>query len=35
MIESHGLPTLEGEPLLHYCEELNVEIWRLKGIQTE
>lgn len=35
MIESHGLPTLAGEPLLHYCEELNVEIWRLKGIQTE
>lgn len=33
MIESHGLPTPEGEPLLHYCEELNVEIWRLKEIQ--
>ena len=35
MIESHGLPTLEGEPLLHYCEALSVEIWRLKEIQTE
>jgi hypothetical protein len=28
MIESHGLPTPEGNPLLHYCEELSVEIWR-------
>lgn len=33
MIESHGLPTPGGEPLLHYCEKLNVEIWRLKRIQ--
>jgi len=33
MIESHGLPTPKGDPLLHYCEELSVEIWRLKEIQ--
>lgn len=32
MIESHGLPTPEGDPLLHYCEELNVEIWPLRRI---
>lgn len=30
MIESHGLPTPEGNPLLHYCEELTVHIWGLK-----
>lgn len=27
MIESHGLPTLAGEPLLHYAESLAVHIW--------
>ncbi|MDT5121791.1 MAG: uncharacterized protein QOC96_1273 [Acidobacteriota bacterium] len=27
MIESHGLPTPEGVPLLHYAEELSVDIW--------
>ena len=32
MIESLGLPTPEGEPLLHYCEELNVDIWPLKKV---
>ena len=32
MIESHGLPTPEGDPLLHYCEELSVEIWPLLGL---
>ncbi len=32
MIESHGLPTPEGDPLLHYCEELSVEIWPLVGL---
>jgi uncharacterized protein len=30
MIESHGLPTPTGDPLLHYCEELSVEIWSLE-----
>ncbi|HEX8494760.1 MAG TPA: DUF2071 domain-containing protein [Pyrinomonadaceae bacterium] len=30
MIESHGLPTPKGEPLLHYAEELHVEAWPLE-----
>jgi hypothetical protein len=30
MIESHGLFTPKGEPLLHYCEEISVDIWPLK-----
>ncbi len=30
MIESQGLPTPKGDPLLHYCEELRVEIWPLE-----
>ena len=34
MIESHGLPAPQGDPLLHYCEKLSVEIWWLKEIQT-
>ncbi len=29
MIESHGLPTPHGEPLLHYAESLKVDIWPL------
>ena len=33
MIESHSLPTAEGDPLLHYCEELSVEIWPLRKVQ--
>jgi uncharacterized protein YqjF (DUF2071 family) len=33
MIESHGLPTPAGNPLLHYCERLSVEIWSLREIQ--
>lgn len=32
MIESLGLPTPQGDPLLHYCEELGVDIWRLKRV---
>jgi uncharacterized protein YqjF (DUF2071 family) len=31
MIESHGLPSPKGEPLLHYCEELSVEVWSLEN----
>jgi uncharacterized protein YqjF (DUF2071 family) len=27
MIESHGLPTPEGEPLRHYAEEIEVDFW--------
>ena len=29
MIESHGLPTPAGAPLLHYAEALAVDIWPL------
>lgn len=31
MIESHGLPSPNGDPLLHYCEELSVEVWSLEN----
>ena len=30
MVESHGLPTPSGDPLLHYAEHLSVDIWPLK-----
>jgi len=33
MIESHDLPTPKGEPLLHYCEEISVDIWALKNVR--
>ena len=33
MIESHSLPTPEGDPLLHYCEELSVDIWPLRKVR--
>jgi uncharacterized protein YqjF (DUF2071 family) len=29
MIESHGLPSPKDEPLLHYAEEISVDIWPL------
>jgi uncharacterized protein len=32
MFESHGLPTPQGDPLLHYCEEISVNIWPLKKV---
>jgi uncharacterized protein YqjF (DUF2071 family) len=32
MIESHGLPGPQGEPLLHYAEEIGVDIWRLRKV---
>lgn len=32
MIESLSLPPPQGEPLLHYTEELGVEIWSLKNV---
>lgn len=32
MIESHGLPTPAGEPLLHYAEALQVDIWMLAEV---
>jgi uncharacterized protein YqjF (DUF2071 family) len=34
MIESLGMPTPQGDPLLHYAEELSVDIWRLKKAET-
>jgi len=34
MVESHGLLTPQGDPLLHYCEELSVDIWQLKRLTT-
>lgn len=33
MVESHGLHNPSSDPLLHYCEELSVEIWPLKKIE--
>ncbi len=32
MIQSHELPTPKSEPLLHYCEEISVDIWGLTKI---
>jgi uncharacterized protein YqjF (DUF2071 family) len=34
MIESHGLPTPKGNPLLHYCETLSIDIWPLRAVQS-
>jgi hypothetical protein len=33
MIESAGLPTPDAEPLLHYSEEIGVDIWPLKKME--
>jgi hypothetical protein len=32
MIEAHGLPGAPGDPLLHYCEAISVEIWPLRKV---
>ncbi len=32
MIEAPGLPAPTGEPLLHYAEEVNVDIWGLEDL---
>ena len=32
MIESHGIPAPTGPPLLHYAEELTVDIWPLERV---
>lgn len=32
MIESHLMPTPKGKPLLHYSEELAVEVWTLERV---
>ncbi|HBB86599.1 MAG TPA: hypothetical protein DC047_03175 [Blastocatellia bacterium] len=34
MIESHGLPPPEGDPLLHYSEEQKVGIWLPEQMQS-
>lgn len=31
MVESHGLPTPQGEPLLYYADQLAVQIWPLEA----
>ena len=33
MIEANGLPTPVGEPLVHYAEEVNVDIWPLEEVE--
>jgi uncharacterized protein YqjF (DUF2071 family) len=35
MIESHGLPTPKDEPLLHYAEEVNVDIWPIEECEVK
>jgi uncharacterized protein YqjF (DUF2071 family) len=32
MVESMGVPAPKGDPLLHYAEEISVEIWSLKQL---
>jgi uncharacterized protein YqjF (DUF2071 family) len=34
MIECHGLPTPKDDPLVHYAEELSVDIWLLKKLEV-
>jgi uncharacterized protein len=34
MIESHGLPAPKDEPLLHYAEEISVDIWPIEEIRN-
>ncbi|HKR00571.1 MAG TPA: DUF2071 domain-containing protein [Pyrinomonadaceae bacterium] len=35
MIESHGLPAPKDEPLLHYAEEISVDIWPIKECKSQ
>jgi uncharacterized protein len=35
MIEAQGIETPAGEPLLHYAEELKVDIWPLRKLRAE
>jgi hypothetical protein len=32
MIESHGIPAPDGAPLLHYADEITVDIWPLERV---
>jgi len=34
MVGAAGLPTPQGEPLLHYSEEIGVDIWPLQKVET-
>ena len=34
MLESHGLPTPEGAPLVHYAEEICADIWPLRRVRV-
>jgi hypothetical protein len=34
MLESHGLPTPEGVPLVHYAEEICADIWPLRRVRV-
>jgi len=34
MIQAQALPTPDSDPLLHYAEEVSVDIWRLKKIEA-
>lgn len=33
MIESQGLPTPKGDPLLHYAHEISVDVWALQKVR--
>lgn len=35
MIEALDLPTPKGEPLVHYCEKISVDIWPLGDVEDE
>lgn len=35
MVESHGLPTPVADPLIHYAEEIAVDIWSLKSARAD
>jgi uncharacterized protein len=34
MLEANGLPPPDGEPLVHYAEEVNVDIWPLQRLSN-
>ena len=34
MLEALGLPTPEGEPLLHYADTLKTDIWPLERVRV-
>jgi uncharacterized protein YqjF (DUF2071 family) len=34
IIECNGLPEPDGDPLLHYAEEVNVDVWPLQDVEN-